>query len=398
MKFMRAVPLGHVLDVDRAIASEDECRTMPYVGLEHIEKESGRFSDDFRPKPEQVLATKFRFTPEHVLYGKLRPYLNKVALPHFRGVCTTEILPLLPKPGNLERGYLYAALLSSRFVNWASQNVSGANLPRLAPDRLLEYEICLPDVAEQKRIAAILERTDRLRRLRRYALEVVDSFLPAAFDEVFGSPSEACERWPTMRLDDCCRRITDGTHLTPAFLRQGVPFIFVKNVRNGQIDFNTDKFITPEVYAELYARCPVEKNDILYTIVGATYGQAALVNRFTKFAFQRHVAHLKPNPKIVDPKFLENMMQLTIVKSQADRWARGAAQPTVNLKELKEFLIPVPPLDVQQNFAGLMERVERARRVDREALRQAEHLFQTLLHRLFANALIPGKDKSTVCQ
>src|SRR5437660_1022262 len=143
---MRTASLGDLIHVDRNIATEDEARRLPYVGLEDIEKESGRFSEEFRPKPAPVLAAKFRFGPDHVLYGKLRPYLNKVALPYFSGVCTTEVLPLRPKPGLLERGFLYAALLSPRFVNWASQNVSGANLPRLGPDRLLEYQLQLPDL------------------------------------------------------------------------------------------------------------------------------------------------------------------------------------------------------------------------------------------------------------
>src|SRR5438477_598835 len=101
----RKVQLGEVAEVQRNAASDSECRTLPYVGLEHIKKDTGNFEDEFRRKPESLLATKFRFTPRHVLYGKLRPYLNKVALPGFDGVCTTELLPLLPKDGVLDRGY-----------------------------------------------------------------------------------------------------------------------------------------------------------------------------------------------------------------------------------------------------------------------------------------------------
>jgi type I restriction enzyme S subunit len=122
---------------------------LPYVGLEHIEKNTGHFTADFRRTPEMLL-TKYRFTPRHVLYSKLRPSLNKTTLPDFDGVCTTEILPLLPQPQMLDRGYLYGGLLSQRFVKWASNSVSGANLPRLDPERLLEYEIELPDLSEQQ--------------------------------------------------------------------------------------------------------------------------------------------------------------------------------------------------------------------------------------------------------
>ncbi len=185
---MQQVALGEVVRIDRTPATDADCRSLPYVGLEHIEKDIGRFASDYDGSVADMLATQFRFTSEHVLYGKLRPYLNKVALPNFDGVCTTEILPLLPKSAKLDRTYLWAMLLSPKFVEWASNNVSGANLPRLAPSLLAAYPIPLPPLAEQQRIAGLLRRADRLRRLRRYALAVSAGYLQAVFVEMFGDP------------------------------------------------------------------------------------------------------------------------------------------------------------------------------------------------------------------
>jgi type I restriction enzyme S subunit len=169
---MNRVPLEKVAKIERTTASDKDCRILPYVGLEHLEKESGQFSNEFTCKPESVLATKYKFSPKHVLYGKLRPYLNKVVLPDFEGVCTTEILPIKPNETELNRTYLWAYLLSPEFVSWASLNVSGANLPRLSPRDLAQHRIPLPPLAEQKRIAGILARADRLRQLRRFALQL----------------------------------------------------------------------------------------------------------------------------------------------------------------------------------------------------------------------------------
>jgi type I restriction enzyme S subunit len=204
---MRFVALNKVAKIDRAVASEEECETLPYVGLEHIEKDTGRFAAEFEGKPESLRATKFRFTPRHVLYGKLRPYLNKAALPNFDGVCTTEILPILPLEGKLDRTYLWAFLLTPSFVEWASANVSGANLPRISPKLLEKHEIPLPPLPEQKRIAAILAKADRLRRLRRYARELSDTYLQSVFLEMFGDPVSNPMGWEKTRLGSLCQII-----------------------------------------------------------------------------------------------------------------------------------------------------------------------------------------------
>ncbi len=244
----RSVQFADVITIDRTAATESECRTLPYVGLEHIEKDTGHFTEDFRRKPEMLLATKYRFTPRHVLYGKLRPNLNKAALPDFDGVCTTEILPLLAQPQTLDRGYLYGALLSRRFVKWATNSVSGANLPRLDPERLLEYEIDLPDLSEQQRITAQLEQADRLRRSRGHALELTDTFLPAAFLELFGDPISNMRGWATEILDDCCIRFIDYRGRTPEYSNEGIPHVTSTCIKEHEIQWAAARYVTEATY------------------------------------------------------------------------------------------------------------------------------------------------------
>lgn len=208
---MKFIALDEVAKIDRTVASDEECATLPYVGLEHVEKDTGGFSTGFEGKPETLLATKFRFTPSHVLYGKLRPYLNKVALPSFDGVCTTEILPILPAEDRLDRIYLWAFLLTPGFVEWASLNISGANLPRLSPKLLAKRKIPLPPLPEQKRIAAVLAKADRLRRLRRYTRELSDAYLPSVFLEMFGDPVSNPMRWERATVGDVVASSQYGT-------------------------------------------------------------------------------------------------------------------------------------------------------------------------------------------
>ncbi|HSN73573.1 MAG TPA: restriction endonuclease subunit S [Anaerolineae bacterium] len=332
-----------------------------------------------------MLATNFRFSADHVLYGKLRPYLNKVALPGFDGVCTTEILPILPMDDMLDRTYLWAVLLSSDFVNWASASVAGANLPRLSPSLLAEYEIPLPPLPEQQRIAGILSRADRLRRLRRYALEMSEGYLQSMFLEMFGEAIAGAGATPLVPLSSVCTKITDGTHVTPRYLDHGVPFLSVKNLTKtpGSIDFADVKYISREEHERISRLSNVERGDILYTKVG-TYGVPQLVDTDTEFSIFVSVSLLKPDRRVIVPKFLEASLRTSFVKEQADRLVSGIGVPDLHLREIRTILVPLPPRDEQDEFVQLAHRFERLRSQQREALRQAEHLFQTLLHGAFA--------------
>jgi type I restriction enzyme S subunit len=190
-----------------------------------------------------------------------------------------------------------------------------------------------------------------------------------------------------LKLGDCCTRITDGTHLTPRFFATGIPFVFVKNIVDHQIDFQTDKFIDEATYAELTSRCPIEVGDVLYTTVGVTYGQAAPVETSRPFAFQRHIAHLKPDGAIVCPRYLAAVMNLPRVKRQADRFVRGAAQPTLNLKELREMVIPVPPMETQRCLEQKQQMSARLLNRALEASENHDALFNALVQRAFRGEL-----------
>jgi type I restriction enzyme, S subunit len=291
----------------------------------------------------------------------------------------------VPNPKSLHPKFLYWWLRTKR--SYLEGLGNGATFKEVSKEVVSRIEIPVPPLAEQRRIAEVLDRAEALRAKRRVALAQLDTLTQSIFRDLFGDPTTNPKAVRSARLCDVTRRITDGTHLTPQFVNQGVPFIFVKNVRNGAIDFQTDKYISEDEYQALYRRCPVEQGDVLYTTVGATYGHAATVDRFTKFAFQRHIAHLKPDTGKILPQFLGTVMQFPVVKKQADRWARGAAQPTINLKELRHFEIPLPNLRSQREFANQVASVEKLKTAHNASLAVLDTFFTALQHRAFRGGL-----------
>ena len=382
MKYSR-VHLSDILRIDRTVASKNESKSLPYVGLEHIEKNEGRFAAHFRPKPESLLATKFKFHPHHVLYGKLRPYLNKVVCPTFEGVCTTEILPLRAIPGRLDRDYLFALLLSQQFVRWASQSVSGANLPRLNPDRLLEFETQLPPLPEQKRIAGILTKADELRRMRRYALELSDTFLPAAFLELFGDPVNNAHQWPTDTLESVTIKITDGEHLNPEFVSIGLPIVMAEQVEDFGVNFDSCKLVSTKDFVKFTRKCEPKAGDLLIVSRGATIGRSCVVNTKKPFCLMGSVILVSPDSNVINPYFLVFHLKSEMFRRVLRKTSGSSAQQAIYIAHIKNNTVVVPPIFLQKRFAEMVTKHISIRATQQELLRQAEHLFQTLLHKAF---------------
>jgi type I restriction enzyme S subunit len=167
-----------------------------YVGLEDIQNGGALLN----PKPVeagQLGSAKFRFDRRHVLYGKLRPNLAKIACPDFAGICSTDIVPIAPGD-RLDRRYLLYFLRQPSMVAYAASRTSGINLPRISPSVLESFELPLPSLREQRRIADFLDRADAVRAQRRAALALLDSLPQAIFLDVFGSEREQQSRWQTV--------------------------------------------------------------------------------------------------------------------------------------------------------------------------------------------------------
>ncbi|NCQ87087.1 MAG: restriction endonuclease subunit S [Microcystis aeruginosa W13-18] len=252
--------------------------------------------------------------------------------------------------------------------------------------RFQSLEIPFPPLEEQRRIAAILDKADGVRRKRKEAIRLTEELLKSTFLEMFGDPVTNPKGWEICELQNVCNRVTDGTHQPPNWADGGIPFLFVSNIVNGEIDFKVSKHITEESWFELTSRCPIEINDILYTTVGS-YGNAALVRTKNRFCFQRHIAHIKPDSRSIEPEFLLGMMQSDWIRQQADKQARGVAQKTLNLRELKKFTIFTPPIEEQKKYVKLRQGVEKQLSYYRSALEQSENLFNSLLQRAFRGEL-----------
>lgn len=160
------------------------------LSLDEVESVTGRILNKTIRRVSELGSSKCSFDTRHVLYSKLRPYLNKVVLPDEPGVGTSELIPMLPDTKKLDREYLAFYLRSPMFLDFAKANTRGANLPRVAMKELWKHKVPFPDSLDEQRRIVIriyecIERMEEIEQLRTETIEEAEATLPSLLNEAF---------------------------------------------------------------------------------------------------------------------------------------------------------------------------------------------------------------------
>lgn len=217
-----------------------------------------------------------------------------------------------------------------------------------------DIDIYIPDISNQEIIINKLDKVNTIIKLRQEELLALDNLIKARFVEMFSDCTNM------ISLSDLCLIITDGTHQSPKFQHEGIPFILVSNLSKNTVTYDTDKFISAETYKELYKRTPIEIGDILLSTVGS-YGHPAVVVEDRKFLFQRHIAYLKPKSDILNSYYMHGALLSPGCQRQIEEKVKGIAQKTLNLSEIRKIRIPVPSLDLQKQYADFVHQVNKSK-------------------------------------
>jgi type I restriction enzyme S subunit len=282
------------------------------------------------------------------------------------------------EPEHLDLRYLYYSLIHSNL----EQHAITTSIPGINRSDLYQTKILVPPLPEQKRVVAILDQAEALRSKRRESIGLLDEFQRALFMEMIGGPAWNEMGWEIHELHDLADQITDGVHAKPEYQASGIPFISVKDVSGGVLSFDHCKYISPADHTRYIQRCHPEYLDILYTKVG-TYGIPALVDTHREFSLYVSVALIKPKKDKVNPVFLKEMLAGPIVKQQADKAIKGIGVPDLHLVEIKQFKIPLPPMQVQNDFAAKTEKIQAQRNNFKQSLHDMNQMFNSLVQKMF---------------
>jgi type I restriction enzyme S subunit len=189
------------------------------------------------------------------------------------------------------------------------------------------------------------------------------------------------KEWELKQLKDVAK-ISDGTHQGVSFVSDGIPFLFVSCVRDGEIKWANAEKISAKLYKTISKGKEPRKGMILYTVVGS-YGHAALIEDDRPFAFQRHIAYILPEKTKINPNFLAFWLSSNVAKSFAEVVALGNAQKTITLGDLGTFPVFLPKKEEQDRISSALSQVSHSISVEKKyldkLLRQKAGLMRDLL-------------------
>lgn len=325
-----------------------------YVGLEHLK--SGDISLTDVGIASQVKSTKWEFQSGDILYGKLRPYLNKCAVANGNGICSTDILVLRVNK-NVDAKYVAYCLTGGDFVAYANATVSGMNLPRTTWSKFNDYEVAVPvtndgkpDLAEQKRIADKLDKVfmeieksiDKIRQNKKYAGKTTYSELLTTFSD---------ENLKTYSLEEVCDTTSGGTpsRSNSAYYDGDISWLKSGELNDNRSISSSEEHISEDAIKKSNAKV-FPSGTVLLAMYGATVGKLGILS--ASASTNQAVCAITPHKDILNEYMF---WYLFFYRDELVKKAFGGAQPNISQTLIRKLPVKIPLKDRQPDLSKQKE-------------------------------------------
>ncbi|MFD1136639.1 restriction endonuclease subunit S [Paenibacillus urinalis] len=357
-----------------------------YLGLDDIEKDTGIIKSLKYVKECDVKSNKFKFTSNHILYGKLRPNLNKVALPNFNGICSTDIFPIIIQEGKTVKEYIYHILHGQDFVKYASSRTNGANLPRVNSNTILDYEILLPPLETQKQIAKKLDTAAELIAMRKRQLTELDNLIKSTFYDMFGDPVENEKGWLVSPL-------REELNVKHGFAFQGEYF----SNEGEYILLTPGNFYEEGGYRnrgdkQKYYRGKIpqeyilNKDDLLIAMTEQApglLGSPLIVPESNKFLHNQRLGLIVLKKYDISKLYIFHLFNHQNIRKLIHLQATGTKVRHTSPKKIENLMVPLPPTELQTHFANVVTKIEEKKALVKKAIDETQYLFDSLMSEYF---------------
>lgn len=397
---MTNLALGDLCDFAATQVDPAANSALPYIGLEHVV--TGRFDVEATGTASDVTSSKYLFKAGDVLYGKLRPYLDKAVIATGDGLCTTELLVLRPK-SDVDARFLAAVVHSQQFIDHAMAGVTGAQHPRTSWPHLRDFSLPAFDPEAQAKIASVASIVQAGIRSCEATLNSATALKRAAMRELFTRGLRGGEQtetefglvpalWDAVVLDDMGVVQTGaakGRQLGDVDTVE-VPYLRVANVQDGHLDLSDMKTI--KIRQSEIERYRLRNGDVVLTEGGDfdKLGRGFIWNgELDLCVHQNHVFAVRPDSSRLIPKFFAYQCQSPYGKAYFLKVAHKTTNlACINSTKLKAFPALVPPDKQEQlDIVEILEAIDQKIELGKRKKAVLEELFRALLHKLMSGEL-----------
>jgi len=291
----------------------------------------------------------------------------------------SSVAILRPNKNTLDSKYLLHVLMSEKTIKDAIKKKTGSAIRRIILSDLKKIEIPLPPLAEQQRIAALLDTANRILKLRESAIAKLDQLAQSVFAQMTLDKKNCIA---IKKLGEICD-VRDGTHDSPKYVNEGIPLITSKNLTHGFIDLSYVNLISTNDFVEINKRSKVDYDDILMPMIGTIGNPVIVKDQNPKFSI-KNVALIKQITGSPSSIYLKAVLESASFKSYVEKISRGGTQKFLGLSDLRNFEIAVMKKRIEEEFVDFIKNLNNMRDLySLNTLKQNE-MFASLQNQSFA--------------
>lgn len=291
---------------------------------------------------------------------------------------------VIPNPDKVDLKYLFYFMQTLNLIQY-----SGATtVPAIRKSTLETISIPLPLLPEQKRIAAILDKADTIRQKRQKSIQLADDFLRATFLDMFGDPATNLKEWEWGTIRDLVTEAKYGTSQKAHVSEGEYPILRMNNITNeGQLNTSDLKYITlPDKDKPKYL---VKKGDLLFNRTNSKelVGKTTVYNLDNPMALAGYIIRVRANQR-ANTQYISGYLNSNHGKLTLLNMCKSiVGMANINAQELQDIKILIPPVDLQNKYAAIVETVSSKKKTLIQAESQANELFKSLTQNAFTGRL-----------
>jgi len=287
---------------------------------------------------------------------------------------------------NVSRDFIYFWLKQNQHIIAAKQ--TGSTFKAITQKILSEIVVPFPSYSDQLQIASILSKAENLIAQRKESIRLLDEFLKSTFLEMFGDPVRNERGWEIVGIETACSDIFLGLTNKVDYVEEGgFPLIRTTDIKGGKLSFENVRYISEAQHRKITKNRISKRGDILVSKSG-TLGTTAIVDTDIEFTTYESIITIQPNPVKLVNHYLNFLLKNTNFQIKMLGGKTGGTVGHLNLLMFREITLPLPPLELQTQFAQIVEKTEALKSQYQQSLQELENLYGSLSQKAFRGELL----------